>query len=182
MLSRCFFEYFGIPKIPFDTENCELLPHQEEIFEILRVHSSQGGLCLVMGVPGTGKTELKKAIQDRSDKQTMVITISRTLHTYTNTLKIFCDAFNTEYGGSSFKCERRLIEETRLLKRQGKTVVTIIDDAHLLDMGTLRKLRLMFEEFPSNSNVILIGQPCLLSNLNLSVNEDIKSRVPSLPL
>ncbi len=169
--------YFGISKVPFDMEKCDLLPHQEDIYEILRVHSSQGGLCLVMGLPGTGKTELKRAIKERSDKTTLVVSISRTLHTYTNTLKIFCDAFNTEYGGSSYKCERRLIEKARSLKRQGKTLITIIDDAHLLDMDTLRKLRLMFEDFPRNNNVILIGQQVLLNNLSLSVNEDIKSRV-----
>ena len=46
-----------------------------------------------------------------------------------------------------------------------------------MDMTTLRKLRLLFEDFPKNHNIILIGQPVLLSNMSLSVNEDIKSRV-----
>lgn len=169
--------YFGIPNVPFDGDKCELLPHQEDIYQILRVHSCQGGLCLVMGLPGTGKTELKKAIQERSDKTTLVVTISRTLHTYTNTVKILCNAFNTEYDGSSFKCEKRLIEKAYSLKRQGKSLVTIIDDAHLLEMETMRKLRLMFDDFPKNNNVILIGQPTLLDKMNLSINEDIKSRV-----
>lgn len=169
--------YFGVAKTPFDMDEIELLPHQEDIYEILRVHSSQGGLCLVMGLPGTGKTELKRAIQERSDKTTIVVTVSRTLHTYTNTLKIFCDAFKVQYSGSSYICERRLIQEARTLKRQGKTIITVIDDAHLLEMETLRKLRLMFEEFPRNHNVVLIGQPVLLNNLNLTINDDIKSRV-----
>lgn len=169
--------YFGLAKTPFDMEKIELLPHQEDVYEILRVHSSQGGLCLVMGIPGTGKTELKRAIQERCDKTTIVVTVSRTLHTYTNTLKIICDAFKTEYSGSSYICERRLIAEAHSLKRQGKTLITVIDDAHLLEMETLRKLRLLFEEFPRNHNVILIGQPLLLSNLSLSINDDIKSRV-----
>ena len=56
-------------------------------------------------------------------------------------------------------------------------LVTIIDDAHLMDMENLRKLRLLFEDFPKNHNLILIGQPELLTNLNLSVNQDLKSRV-----
>ncbi len=46
-----------------------------------------------------------------------------------------------------------------------------------MDMQTLRKLRLLFEDFPKNHNVILIGQPQLLHNMALKVNEDIKSRV-----
>ena len=44
-------------------------------------------------------------------------------------------------------------------------------------METLRKLRLLFEDFPKNHNLILIGQPTLLSSLALNVNQDIKSRV-----
>jgi len=56
-------------------------------------------------------------------------------------------------------------------------LVTVIDDAHLMEMNTLRKLRLLFEDFPKNHNVILIGQPSLLNNMSLSVNSDIKSRI-----
>jgi len=55
--------------------------------------------------------------------------------------------------------------------------VIIIDDAHLMDILTLRKLRLLLEDFPKNHNVILIGQPELLDKINLSVNADIKSRI-----
>ena len=40
----------------------------------------------------------------------------------------------------------------------GKSVITIIDEAHLLDIEVLRKLRLMFEEFPKNHNLILSGR------------------------
>ena len=44
-------------------------------------------------------------------------------------------------------------------------------------MQTLRKLRLLFEEFPRNHNIILVGQVQLLHNMALRANEDIKSRV-----
>lgn len=44
-------------------------------------------------------------------------------------------------------------------------------------MTTLRRLRLLFEDFPKNHNLVLIGQPDLLSNLALNVNQDIKSRI-----
>ena len=46
-----------------------------------------------------------------------------------------------------------------------------------MDMANLRKLRLLFEDFPKNHNLVLIGQPSLLANLDLGVNSDIKSRV-----
>ena len=46
-----------------------------------------------------------------------------------------------------------------------------------MDMGNLRKLRLLFEDFPKNHNLVLIGRPNLLAALDLGVNQDIKSRV-----
>lgn len=46
-----------------------------------------------------------------------------------------------------------------------------------MEMETLRKLRLMFEDFPKNHNLILMGQTELIFKMSLKVNEDIKSRV-----
>ncbi len=169
--------FYGLAENPFSNRNIQLLPHQQEIANTLSVHSQQGGLCLVLGVPGTGKTVIKEFIKQNCDKRQLIVTVARTLHTYTNTIKILSHAFNIDFDGSHFKCEKRLIEEAFNLNRQGKTIITIIDDSHLMDMTTLRKLRLLFEDFPKSHNIILIGQPLLLSNLSLVVNQDIKSRV-----
>jgi MSHA biogenesis protein MshM len=169
--------YFGIQSIPFSHDNLSLLPHQQEVFDILKVHSHQGGLCLLMGEPGTGKSVIKEAIKQNADKRIVVVTVARTLHTYTNTIKILCESFNIEYDGTHFKCERRLIEEALSLYRSGKLLVIIIDDAHLMEMTTLRRLRLLLEDFPRNHNLILVGHPELLSHMSLKVNDDLKSRV-----
>jgi len=169
--------FYGIAENPFSTRHITLLPQQQEIHDTLRVHCQQGGLCLVLGIPGTGKSVIKEFLEQGPDKRQLVASVARTLHTYTNTVKILCGAFRIEFDGSSFKCERRLIEEAFSLNRTGKTLITIIDDAHLMDMTTLRKLRLLFEDFPKNHNLILIGQPDLLGSLALNVNQDIKSRV-----
>jgi MSHA biogenesis protein MshM len=56
-------------------------------------------------------------------------------------------------------------------------LVPIIDDAHLMSVDSLRRLRLLFEDFPKNHNLVLIAQPELFTKLSLSVNHDIKSRV-----
>lgn len=169
--------FFGIENNPFSNENIALLPLQQEIYDTLKVHSQQGGLCLVMGVPGTGKTVIKEFLKAGAGKLVLVAGISRTLHTYFNTIKILCKSFNVDSDGHYFKCEKRLIEEAFSLNRQGKTIITVIDDAHLMDVNTLRKLRLLFEEFPKNHNLILFGQTELLTNISLNVNQDIKSRV-----
>lgn len=169
--------FFGIDKNPFSMDNIKLLENQQDIYDILKVHSQQGGLCLLMGEPGTGKTIIKESIKQNADKRMVIVTVSRTLHTYINTIKILCQAFSIDFEGTYFKCEKRLIEEAYNLNRQGKMLIVIIDDAHLMEINTLRRLRLLFEDFPKSHNVILIGQPALLYNMSLKVNEDIKSRV-----
>lgn len=169
--------YFGLTDNPFALREIQLLPHQQEIYDTLKVHCQQGGLCLIVGRPGTGKSVIKESLKHLSDKEHLVATVARTLHTYTNTVKILCEAFKIEFESSAFKCERSLIQEAFKLNRTGKVLVTIIDDAHLMEMDTLRKLRLLLEDFPKNHNLILIGQVELLSNLDLGVNLDIKSRV-----
>lgn len=169
--------FYGITDNPFSNDHIHLLDTQQDIYDTLKVHCQQGGFCLLMGLPGTGKSVIKNVLKDHSDKRMLVVTVARTLHTYTNTVKILCQAFKIEFKGDSFKCEKRLIEEAYALKRLGRTLVIVIDDSHLMDMMTLRKLRLLFEDFPQNHNIILIGQPELLNNMSLKVNQDIKSRI-----
>jgi MSHA biogenesis protein MshM len=169
--------FWGLTQNPFDLRELELLPAQQEIHDTLKVHCQQGGLCLVLGVPGTGKSILKQALLRLPEKQYLVAAIGRTLHTYTNTVKILCEAFRVEFESSAFKCERRLIEQAFSLNHAGKSLTTILDDAHLMDLANLRKLRLLFDDLPKNHNLILIGQPSLLAALDLGVNQDIKSRV-----
>ncbi len=169
--------YFGLNQDPFALGDIELLTHQQEIHDTLRVHSQQGGLCLVVGRPGTGKSVIKESLRALPEREYLVAPVARTLHTYTNTVKLLCEAFKIEFESSAFKCERKLIEQAFALNRSGKMLVTIIDDAHLMSMENLRKLRLLFEDFPKNHNLILVGQVELLANLDLAVNQDIKSRV-----
>ena len=42
---------------------------------------------------------------------------------------------------------------------------------------SLRKLRLLFEDFPRSHNLVLLGQPHLMQTLSLNINEEIRSRV-----
>ena len=43
--------HFGLERHPFAHDSVALLPHQAEVFETLRVHCQQGGLCVVVGEP-----------------------------------------------------------------------------------------------------------------------------------
>ncbi len=169
--------YFGLDHNPFCKDAIDLLPHQKDIFDTLRVHSQQGGLCLLLGEPGTGKSVIKQSLCSFDPKRIITPVVNRTLHTYFSILRILCDAFQIDTQGKNFLCEKRLIEEAHRINQVGKMLVPIIDDAHLMDIDSLRRLRLLFEDFPKNHILVLIAQPTLLSKLSLTVNDDIKSRV-----
>lgn len=169
--------FFGLNQNPFYHEGIALLPHQQEIFDTLCVHSQQGGLCLLLGEPGTGKSAIKTALTMHDPKRMITPVINRTLHTYFSFLRILCDAFQIDSQGEHVRCEKRLIEEARRINHLGKMLVPIIDDAHLMDIDSLRRLRLLFEDFPKNHNLVLVAQVGLLAKLALSSNEDLKSRV-----
>jgi len=169
---------FGIEKEPFAIENCTLLPLQQEIYDVLLTQSHHGRMSLLLGEPGTGKSVIKEHIIREADRRkSLVATIGRTLHTYNNTTRLLCQAFEVDTRGTNFKCEKNLIAIARALHSKGMTLITIIDDAHLLHMEHLRKLRLLFAEFPHNHNLILIGQPEMMVQIKLGINDDIRSRI-----
>ena len=154
--------HFGLELNPFDEQKPTLLTHQKEIFESIKVHAQQGGLCLIMGEPGTGKSVIKHAIINHDPKRMITPAIARTLHTYSNTLQILCEAFGIEVSGRDTRREKQLIEAGWKVNHEGKMLVPIIDDAHLMPSESLRKLRLLFEDFPRTHNLVLIGQPTLM--------------------
>lgn len=169
--------HFGLKTSPFDADKVELLDHQQKILDMLMVHSQQGGLCLILGEPGTGKSAIKQALIERDPKRMVTPVINRTLHTYTNTVRILCQAFQIDFDGRDCRCERELIQEAFRLHRKGRMLVPIIDDAHLMPAESLRRLRLLFEDFPRSHNLLLLGQLYLMQTLSLTLNEEIRSRV-----
>jgi len=132
---------------------------------------------LIISLVLAGLGVIKEAIRRFDTKRMITPVVNRTLHTYFSTLRILCEAFQIDTDGADFRCEKRLIEEAMRINHLGKMLVPVIDDAHLMDIDSLRRLRLLFEDFPKNHNLILVAQPGLLTKLSLTVNEDIKSRV-----
>jgi type II secretory pathway predicted ATPase ExeA len=129
--------HFGLTRTPFDIDRACLLPHQQQILDTLLVHAQQGGLCLVLGEPGTGKSAIKRALGAYDSKRMVAPVLNRTMHTYTNTVRILCQAFAIDYNGLDARCERELIQEAFRLHQKGRMVVPIIDDAHLIVTGRI---------------------------------------------
>ena len=119
---------------------------------------------------------LKHTLLNHDPKRLITPVVNRTLHTYHNTLRILCEAFQIEFEGRDHRCDRLLVQVAFKIHRVGKMLVPIIDDAHLMPSDCLRKLPLLCEDFPHSHNLVLIGQPPLLQSLALSINEEIRSR------
>ena len=167
----------GITKEPFCAQQPVLLEQQQAIVNMLSIHANaEGGLSLIIGQPGVGKSVVREHLEQWDQQRDIsVVSCSRTLHTYLNLLKQMADSFKLDV--SSTVLEKALIEAAFKHAGERKTLYILIDEAHLLDTHTLRKLRLLFDRFPKRHNLILLGQPGLLHSLSLQVNQDIKSRV-----
>lgn len=166
----------GVTKEPFNRNELTLLSQQKQILDIIKIHSQQGGFSVVVGEPGVGKSVLKEHIEQLDNERDITVaSCSRTLHTYWQILMQLAESFKIEVPEKSL--EKELIKAAFNHIKQRKTLYILIDEAHLLDMQVLRKLRLLFEQFPKNHNLILFGQRELLHYLSLNVNQDIKSRI-----
>lgn len=166
----------GITKEPFNRLEPALLPQQKKAAQIIKIHSQQGGFSVIIGNPGVGKTVLRQHIEALgSEPDVTVVAFSRTMHTYINILKQIAQAFEIEV--QLRELENAIIQAAFEQVRERKTLYTLIDEAHLLDMQVLRKLRLLFDRFPKKHNLVLFGQPELLHYLSITVNRDIKSRI-----
>lgn len=167
---------FGITREPFNRDVPTLLTRQQEILDIIKIHAQHGGFSVIVGQPGVGKTILREALQQLGqDKEVEVICFSQTMHTYTKILKQLAESFKIDVPDKGL--EKELIQVAHRYVRERKTLYTLIDEAHLLDMQSLRKLRLLFDRFPKKHNLVLFGQADLLYYLSMNVNEDIKSRI-----
>ena len=167
---------WGIAQTPFKRDALALLPQQKNILDIIKIHAKQGGFSVVIGEPGVGKTVLREHLEQLDkDRDYTVVSCSRTLHTYRQISWQLAESFKLETSEKNIESD--LIQAAFSHVRERKTLYILIDEAHLLDLSVLRKLRLLFERFPKHHNLVLFGQPELLHYLSLSTNKDIKSRI-----
>jgi MSHA biogenesis protein MshM len=167
---------YGITKVPFLQSELKLLPHQQEIADLVNIHSQHGGLCIITGDPGVGKTVIKSSIEKQAQKKDhLIISLSRTMDIYSKIIQQVGESLEIEV--SHRKIEKDILKVVHEQARSNKTIITVIDEAHLLEMESLRKLQLLFDHFPRRHNLILLGQSELMVRLSLKNNQDIKSRI-----
>lgn len=167
---------FGITKEPFYRSEVALLPQQAEAVEMIGIHARHGGFSVVVGHPGVGKSVIRAHLEQLGkERDTVVVSFTQTMHTYQPILRLLADSLQVDAPMKDL--EKELVRAALRHVQSSKTLFIVIDDAHLLDVGILRRLRLLFERFPNKHNLVLLGHPELLHRLSLMCNEDLKSRI-----
>ncbi len=167
---------FGLTREPFHRNDAALLPQQAEALEMIRIHAQHGGFCVVVGNPGVGKSVMREHLEQLGkERDTVVVSFTQTMHTYQPILKQM--AASLQLTAAQGELEKELVQAAFRHVQSNKTLYIVIDEAHLLDIAILRKLRLLFERFPRRHNLVLLGHPELMFRLSMMCNEDIKSRI-----
>jgi MSHA biogenesis protein MshM len=168
--------HFGLTQEPFHRRDIALLPQQAEVADMIKIHAQHGGFSVVVGDPGVGKSVLREQLEQwGKERDTVVVSFTQTMHTYVPILRQLADAM--QVSAPTKELEKALMQAAFRHVQANKTLYTLIDEAHLLDMDILRKLRLLFDRFPKRHNLVLLGQTELLFRLSMMCNEDIKSRI-----
>lgn len=167
---------FGLTKEPFFRADWALLPQQLDAMEMIKIHAQHGGFSVVVGHPGLGKSVIREHLEQLGKgRDTVVVSFTQTLHTYLTILKQLAESMQLSVAMKDM--EQELIQAAYRHVQSQKTLYIVIDEAHLLDVMILRKLRLLFERFPKKHNLVLLGHPELMYRLSMMCNEDIKSRI-----
>lgn len=167
---------FGLTREPFCRTEFPLLPQQQQIIDMIKIHAGHGGFSVIIGDPGVGKSVIRTHLEQLvKGRDTVVASFTQTLHTYQPILKLLAEALQIDTPMKDI--EKALIQAAYRHVQANKSLYILIDEAHLLDMMILRKLRLLFERFPKKHNLVLLGQPELMHRLSMLCNEDIKTRI-----
>jgi type II secretory pathway predicted ATPase ExeA len=160
-------------------------PHNEKIFDALKVAIQQGQLVVLSGIVGCGKSKLLRRIKDDLQRENkMLVSKSMALVKDRVTVDTLVAAMfydlSTERDVSipaqAEKRERKLVE---LISKRKKPVVLLVDEAHNLKRKTLIDLKLLselVEETGELLSLVLVGHPKLKNELSRATMEEVGSR------
>jgi general secretion pathway protein A len=178
--------WFGFKHYPFDKEikTADIVdtPVLTETLARLDYMKRRGGIMLLTGDPGVGKTTAIRRFSDTLNDNlfniiyTPLSTLNRTdILRHINALLGLQNRFTKSANYQQIQKELLNSREQR-----GRTVVLIIDEAHLLKPGPLEEIRLL-TNFKMDSFdpllLILSGQSDLKRMMNFAVMEPLNQRI-----
>ena len=178
--------WFGLKRHPFDkqikTSALFASDAQEEAVARLDYMKQCGGIMLLTGDPGVGKTvALRRFVDSLNDNlYRPIYTPLATLNRF-DILRHLNQKLSLVHRGSKSALYTQIQREILESKDQrGKTVVLILDEAQLLTTGTLHEIRLM-TNFRMDSYepfiLILAGQSDLRRVMEFAVMEPLAQRL-----
>ncbi len=178
--------WFGFKHYPFDKEikTADIVdtPMLQETLARLEYMKRRGGIMLLTGDPGVGKTIATRHFADSLNENlfnvlyTPLSTLNRNdILRHINALLGLENRFTK--SGNYQQIQKELLD---CKEQRGRTVVLIIDEAHLLKPGPLEEIRLL-TNFKMDSFdpflLILSGQSDLKRMMNYAVMEPLNQRV-----
>ena len=180
-------EYFGLQELPFsiapNPRYLYLTPQHQEALAHLIYGLNSGGMILLTGEVGTGKTTIsRKLLEDIPDHIDIAWIVNPKLSAE-ELLASICDELSIRYpqDNRSIKTFTDLIN-ARLIEAHGagRNVVLMIDEAQNLSAEVLEQLRLL-TNLETNEHkllqIVLLGQPELKTMLERSDLRQLAQRV-----
>ncbi len=174
--------YFGFKIEPFgpapDSRFIILTPtHQEALATLVYAFEEREGWALLQGAAGLGKTTILKALLRQTGPE---VTAGAVSHPATEALA-FCNQIALALGlAGPFARKGLFLEEFRGLvesqREQGRELVLLIDDAHLLTPELLTEIRLLGNEDqgqPRVLNIFLSARPLIQWQMERGQERDL---------
>lgn len=178
--------WYGFKHYPFDKEikSGEVVdtPVLEEAHARLEYMKRRGGIMLLTGDPGVGKTLATRCFAD-----TLNDNLFHVIYTPLSTLNRsdILRHFNSLLGlpnrfskSANYQQIQKELLDSR--EQRGRTIVLILDEAHLLKSGPLEEIRLL-TNFKMDSYdpflLILSGQSDLKRTMDFAVMEPLNQRI-----
>ena len=158
-------------------------PHREAMAHLLYGVKSEGGIVLLTGEVGTGKTTICRSLLEQLPENIDVAFILNPRMSVEELLQTICEEFHIEIAQEPSGIKKFVDAiNARLLTAhaQGRSAILIIDEAQNLDSSVLEQLRLLTNLETSTRKLLqifLIGQPELNNMLSRPEMRQVSQRV-----
>ena len=191
-LSPAAQERYGLPADPWAVRRREDVwvgGRWRQAANTVAVAAETGGFVAVIGESGTGKTTLRRYVEDRlaAERRAVRWVAPLALDRARITAASLCDAVIADLAPQErprASLEWRTRQVQRILTeahQAGTAAVIVVDDAHDLHPSTLRFTRRLWElgqiGFAHSASVVLLGQPPLAERLASWEQREVASRL-----
>ncbi len=179
-------QHFGFHTMPFRVVPSPsfLFPsdtHEESRARILYGIRENRGFVVVTGAVGLGKTTVLLSVLEELEDSLEIALVVHPVQSFRELLRLVCLEFGVEFGSDdevTMLWELNLFLVERLA--EGKNCVLMIDEAQNLPVEVLERVRTLSNlqtESSSLLQIVLVGQPELMSNLDDPRLPQLRQRV-----